>query len=187
MTTTAPRPLIVGVCPRLSATGYAGEGWTAYAQAKKIAGQHRLSYLLAQTMTYVRRADLVALEGPDTRTGHWDEEIAGLRIMIQQELWRRGVPCAVVPAAAVARYAAGRSHAARGEIRSAVRERYRLEPEGPARYVMSSAVALWAMAEHHYVTPPAPVDGWHARALSLVRWPTLPPRDASGIVPARVA
>ncbi|MCM2579513.1 hypothetical protein, partial [Streptomyces meridianus] len=134
--TGASAPLVIGLDLSLTCTGVAGAEWVDYIRPKKLTGHPRLDFLVDQVATFIKRADLVVIEGPSFGGGvaHRHEDLAGLRVMIRHACWRRGIPYALVPPSCRALYAAGKGSASKGEVRTAIAERYGMECDGFARY-----------------------------------------------------
>lgn len=103
-----PQPLIIGLDLSLTCTGVAGAGWTAFIRPKNINGHPRLAYLTETIGTYIKKADLVVIEGPSFGPGvkHRHEDLAGLRVMVRHWCWQRQIPYAIVPPSCRALYAA---------------------------------------------------------------------------------
>jgi Holliday junction resolvasome RuvABC endonuclease subunit len=165
--------LVIGLDASLTCTGVAGDGWVDYIRPRHLAGHPRLAYLVQEVTSFIKMADLVVIEGPSFGGGvkHRHEDLAGLRVMIRHACWRRSIPYAVVPPSCRALYAAGRGNASKGEVRTAVQERYGVLLEGPARYDMADALTLAAMGLHHLGHQAADVPAANARGLLGVAWP----------------
>jgi hypothetical protein len=184
-------PLVVGLDVSLTCTGVAGDGW-ADALRCKGRGHHRLHWLASEVMERTRSADLVVIEGPSHghggQAGH--HELAGLWWMITHDLWRRGIPYAVVPPVLRTIYATGsgtpakdypksqRARIAKGMVRDAVAERYGFSCDGPGRYDKADAYILAMMGLHWLGWPAHVVPDSHRRALDSVTWPKL--REPAG-------
>ncbi|MFI0897092.1 hypothetical protein [Streptomyces sp. NPDC020983] len=167
-------PLVIGLDLSLTCTGVAGVGWADSIRPKNLLGHDRLAFLLDEVGTFIRRADLVVIEGPSFGGGvkHRHEDLAGLRVMVRQWCWSHTIRYAVVPPSCRALYAAGRGNAAKGEVRTSVTERYGIEFEGRARYDEADAYALLAMGLDWLGHPLAPVPEKNASALVGCQWPT---------------
>lgn len=172
-TATAARPLVIGVDLSLTCTGIAGAGWTDHVRPKNLTGHPRLAFLVEHIGSYLRHADLVVFEGPSFGPGvkHRHEDLAGLRVMMRHWCWKRGIRYAVVPPSNRALYATGRGNAAKGEVRTAVADRYGIHTEGRARYDEADALVLAAMGLHHLGHPLAEVPDRNATALIGCQWP----------------
>jgi Holliday junction resolvasome RuvABC endonuclease subunit len=166
------RPLVVGLDLSLTCTGIAGTGWTDHVRTK-LRGDHRLGYLVDTIGSFIRSADMVVMEGPSyghaNLGGH--EELAGLRCAIRLWCHRRDIPYGVVPPSSLKLYATGYGRASKGEIRSAIADRYGVETEGAARYDEADAYTALAMGLHHLGYPLADVPERNAKALDGCVWP----------------
>lgn len=169
-----PRPLVIGLDLSLTCTGVAGHGWTDKIRTK-LRGDARLAYLEEAVASFIRVADLVAMEGPSfghgALAGH--EDLAGLRVIVRRYCHRRGIPYAVIPPSNLKLYAAGRGNATKGEVRSAVADRYGIHTEGPGRYDEADAYTAVAAAYDWLGYPLAPVPERNRGALAGCAWPEL--------------
>ena len=166
------RPLVIGLDLSLTSTGIAGEGWTDHIRTKT-RGDFRLNYLAGQIGSFVRQADLVVMEGPSyghaALAGH--EDMAGLRVLVRQFCFRNKIPYAVIPPSTLKLYGAGYGKAAKGEIRSAVADRYGIHTEGAARYDEADAYVAMAAGMDWLGYRLADVPEKSAAALKGVAWP----------------
>jgi Holliday junction resolvasome RuvABC endonuclease subunit len=167
-----PRPLVVGLDLSLTCTGVAGADWTDHIRTK-LRGDTRLGYLEHHVGDFIKAADLVVMEGPSyghaALAGH--EDLAGLRVLVRRYCWRRQIPYAVIPPSNLKLYAAGRGNATKGEVRSAVADRYGIHTEGPARYDEADALTAAAAGLDWLGYPLAPVPERNAKALDGCAWP----------------
>lgn len=174
------RPLVIGLDLSLTSTGIAGEGWTDHIRTKA-RGDYRLHYLASEVSSFIKSADLVVMEGPSyghgALAGH--EDLAGLRTLVRQYCYRRRIPYAVIPPSSLKLYATGRGNAAKGEIRSAVADRYGIHTEGAARYDEADAYVAMAAGMDWLGYSLAPVPERQARALVGVAWPEQTPAVAA--------
>lgn len=166
------RPLVVGLDLSLTCTGVAGVGWTDNVRTK-LRGDNRLGYLVDSIGSFIKAADLVVMEGPSF--GHVGprahEDMAGLRCAVRLWCHRREIPYGVVPPSSLKLYAAGYGKAAKGEVRSAIADRYGIHTEGGARYDEADAYAVLAMGLHWLGYPLAEVPDRNAAALNGCKWP----------------
>lgn len=171
--TRAPR--VIGLDLSLTCSGVAGEGWAAFIRPKDLAGHPRLAWILAELRAYISGVDLVVIEGPSFGPGakHRHEDLAGLRVMARHACWKAGIPYAIVPPSNRAMYATGRGNAPKGEVRSAITDRYGIELEGGARYDMADAYALLAAGRDQLGYPLAPVPARNRLALAGCQWPDM--------------
>ncbi|MFD7016052.1 hypothetical protein [Streptomyces sp. NPDC059928] len=170
------RPLVIGLDLSLTCTGVAGADWTDHIRTK-LRGDARLGYLEAHVASFIKAADLVVMEGPSF--GHagprFHEDLAGLRVLVRRYCWRQGIPYAVIPPSNLKLYATGHGNAAKGEVRSAVADRYGVHTEGAARYDEADALTAAAAGLHWLGYPLAPVPERNASALDGCAWPEHPP------------
>ncbi|MFF9200005.1 hypothetical protein ACF09L_32840 [Streptomyces sp. NPDC014779] len=174
------RPLVIGLDLSLTSTGIAGESWTDRIRTKT-RGDMRLHYLVGQVATFIRAADLVVLEGPSyghgAMAGH--EDLAGLRVLVRQYCHRHQIPYAVIPPSTLKLYATGYGKASKGEVRSAVADRYGVHTEGAARYDEADAYVAMAAGMDWLGYQLAPVPERAAKALAGVTWPETTPAVAA--------
>jgi Holliday junction resolvasome RuvABC endonuclease subunit len=168
-----PRPLtVVALDVSLTCTGVAGVGWTDRIRTK-LRGDQRLAYLKTEIATFIRCADLVAMEGPSY--GHsgprFHEDLAGLRVLVRQYCHQHGIPYAIVPPSNLKLYTAGRGNATKGEVRSAVADRYGVHTEGAGRYDQADAYGALAAASDWLGQPLAAVPAKNRGALAGCQWP----------------
>jgi crossover junction endodeoxyribonuclease RuvC len=111
-------------------------------------------------------------------------ELAGLRTVVGQWLWARGVPYAVVAPATLKVYAtgsgatSGQNAVTKQDVRAAITATFgRLVHIGSDDE--ADAVALLAMTLDHYGQPLVDLPDSHRRALKSVRWPDIDPLTAS--------
>jgi Holliday junction resolvasome RuvABC endonuclease subunit len=171
-----PRPAltVIALDVSLTCTGVAGVGWTDRIRTK-LRGDERLAQLEDDIVSFIRSADLVAMEGPSY--GHsgprFHEDLAGLRVLIRRYCHRHHIPYALVPPSNLKLYTAGRGNAAKGEVRSAVADRYGIHTEGVGRYDMADAYGALAAALDWLGQPLAAVPEKNAGALAGCQWPDL--------------
>ncbi|MFD4273797.1 hypothetical protein R2B67_26145 [Streptomyces cyaneofuscatus] len=167
------RPLVIGLDLSLTCTGVAGEGWADYIRPKTLRGHPRLNHLVDEVTSFIKKADLVIIEGPSFGGGvaHRHEDLAGLRVMVRHACWRRSIPYAIVPPSCRALYAAGKGSAPKGLVRDEVARRYGIELDGVGRYDMADAYTLLAMGLHHLGHQLAEVPEKNATGLSGCQWP----------------
>ncbi|MFI8104739.1 hypothetical protein [Streptomyces sp. NPDC086023] len=171
----SPRPLVIGLDLSLTSTGVAGQGWTDRIRTKS-RGDARLAYLEDAVVSFIRSAELVVMEGPSF--GHAGprnpEDLAGLRVLVRRYCYRHHIPYAVIPPSSLKLYVAGRGNATKGEVRSAVADRYGVHTEGSARYDQADAYAALAAAYDWLGQPLAPVPERNRAALAKCAWPEHP-------------
>lgn len=167
------RPLlVVALDLSLTCTGVAGLGWTDRIRTK-LRGDERLAYLEAEVTSFIRPADLVVMEGPSY--GHagprFHEDLAGLRVLVRRYCHRHQIPYAVIPPSNLKLYTAGRGNASKGEVRSAVADRYDVHTEGVGRYDMADAYGALAAASDWLGQSLGAVPEKNAGALAGCQWP----------------
>ncbi|MFE2936687.1 hypothetical protein [Streptomyces sp. NPDC059278] len=167
-----PIPLVIGLDLSLTCTGVAGAGWSDIIRTKR-RGDDRLNHLLAAVADFVKRADLVVMEGPSyghaALAGH--EDLAGLRVLVRQYCYRHRIPYGVVPPSSLKMFATGRGNATKGEVRSGVADRYGHHTEGVGRYDQADAYTAMAMGLHHLGHQLATVPERALKALDGCVWP----------------
>ncbi len=171
--TARPRPLtVIALDVSLSCTGVAGTGWTDRIRTK-LRGDERLAYLESGIVSFIKAADMVAMEGPSY--GHsgprFHEDLAGLRILVRRYCHRHRIPYALIPPNSLKLYVTGRGNATKGEVRSAIADRYGIHTEGAGRYDMADAYGVLAAASDWLGQPLAPVPERNATALAGCQWP----------------
>ncbi|MGW4648098.1 hypothetical protein [Kitasatospora sp. NPDC004289] len=183
---TASAPLVIALDLALGTTGVAGLGWTDYLTSGQRRAEERLDYVLHRAQSFYRLADFVVIEGPAfsraTQVGH--DEMAALRWMVRTDLWKRRIPCAVVPPDNRTIFATGKARhrdaetrrsltpvQVKGLVRQAVADQYGIECDGRAKYDQADAYVLLAMGLHHLGHPQAALPDTHTRALAGVNWP----------------
>lgn len=171
---TNPRQLVVGLDLSLTSTGIAGDGWTANIRTKT-RGDARLKILQIGIADYIKLADLVVMEGPSYGHAHLagHEDLAGLRVIVRLYCYRNHIPYAIIPPSSLKVYATGNGRASKGEIRSAIADRYGHLTEGTARYDEADAYAAMAAGHDWLGHPLKPVPTSHRRALAGCQWPEL--------------
>lgn len=172
-----PRPLVIGLDLSLTCTGVAGAAWTDKIRTKVLRGDARLAYIEDAISGLLTAADMVAMEGPSfghgALAGH--EDLAGLRVIVRRYCHRRGIPYAVIPPSSLKMYATGRGNASKGEVRSAVADRYGIRTEGPGRYDEADAYTAVAAAYDWLGYSLAAVPDRNHSALAGVAWPAVTP------------
>ncbi|WP_432182081.1 hypothetical protein [Streptomyces sp. NBC_00063] len=185
-TAAGPRPLVIGLDMALGTSGIAGPGWTDTIRTGNLTGEQRLSYITDQAVSFYRNADFVAIEGAaysrSSQVGH--DELSGIRWLIRVDLWRRGIPFAVINPDSRTIYATGKARwkdeagqkltpkKVKGLVRDETAARYGMEFTGTTRYDEADAYVLMAMAMDWLGYPLAEVPPTHARSLKGVPWPS---------------
>ncbi|MEU0808746.1 hypothetical protein [Streptomyces sp. NPDC005970] len=183
-----PAPLVIALDIALGTTGVAGTGWTDTIRTGTRRTEDRLDHIVKAAASFYRHADYVAIEGPSygsaLQNGH--DEMAAARWMIRHDLWKRGIPYAIVPPDNRTIYATGKarwkhpetgrklsSAEVKGLVRTAVQERYGIPCEGPGRYDQADAYVILSMFLDQLGHALAEVPPTHSRALAGCQWPDL--------------
>jgi crossover junction endodeoxyribonuclease RuvC len=131
----------------------------------------RLSWLADKIAGLAQGIPLVIVEGPSYgsttgQRGH--HERAGLWWAITLRLWHDSVPFAVVPPAALKRYATGKGNAGKDDVLREVTKRFPWFTGGNDE---ADALILAAMGADHLGQPLTPMPATHRAALDGVQWP----------------
>lgn len=184
---STPPPLVIGLDVAIGTTGVAGTGWAEAIHAPHKTLHERIDHQLTEIKSYIRSADFVVIEGAafSKATLAGMDQLSAMRWMVRQELWKRGIPYAVVPPDNRTIYATGKARwkndtgtkltptQVKGLVRQNVADRYGVDCEGRWRYDKADAYILLAMGLHHLGRPLHDVPDTHSRALAGVDWPTL--------------
>lgn len=179
-----PRPLVIGLDVAIGTTGIAGEGWTDHIHATATSLHGRLQQQLDGITTFIRHADHVVIEGAAFSRSHLQgmDQLSAMRWMVRQELWKRGIPYAVVPPDNRTIYATGKARwkddagkkltpaQVKGMVRDNVSARYGVQIEGRWRYDEADAYTLLAMGYDRLGCPLAEVPATHSRSLDGCDW-----------------
>lgn len=169
-----PRPLVIGLDLSLTCTGIAGAGWSDIVRTKR-RGDDRLHYLVTAVGDFIKAADMVVMEGPSfghgAMAGH--EDLAGLRVLVRQYCHRHRIPYGVIPPSSLKMFATCKGNATKGEVRSAVADRYGHHTEGVGRYDQADAYAAMAAGLHHLGYPLAEAPERAVKALAGCVWPEI--------------
>jgi crossover junction endodeoxyribonuclease RuvC len=139
-------------------------------------GHLRLSWLADKIAGIARGIPLVVVEGPAFGAkGDAYHQLAGLWWVITLRLWDDGIPTAVVPPAALKRYATGKGNAGKDDV---LRETCRRFPTFGGGNDEADALWLAAMGADHLGHPLTPMPATHRAALAGVDWPALPALEA---------
>ncbi|QJT04398.1 hypothetical protein G9272_32285 [Streptomyces asoensis] len=183
-----PRPLLIALDAATIVTGTAGVGWTDHVHAPAKNLHERFAQQLEGCATFYRHADYVVIEGAAfSKNNTGADALAAMRWMIRQDLWKRGIPYAVINPQSRNVYATGKTRpvpttvpqkdrykVGKGMIRDVVHERYGLLTEGKHRYDESDAYMLLALGLHSlgHVLAEVPQE-WAEQALRGVEWHNL--------------
>jgi crossover junction endodeoxyribonuclease RuvC len=176
-------PQVLGLDLSLTCTGLAGAGWTAHLKpSAKLRGPERLLWIRARLADeFLNGVTLAVLEGPSFgsaagQRGH--HERGGLWWLVRCQLLTAGIPTAVVPPAARAKYATGRGNAGKADV---IREVTRRFPWFEGGEDEADALVLAAMGADHLGAPLAPMPAIHRTALAGVDWPALPALESEAL------
>ncbi|TMU98066.1 hypothetical protein [Streptomyces sp. DASNCL29] len=182
-----PAPLLIGLDVAMGVSGVAGVGWTDHVRCTAKGQHERFAYQLDGLSSFYRNADLVVIEGAAySKNNQGADALAAMRWMVRHDLWKRGIPYAIVPPDQRVKYLTGTTQpkdpatgkratgdVLKGIVRAAVADRYGLLTEGRWRYDEADAYALVAMGLHQLGAPVAEVSADCAAALAGCRWPDL--------------
>jgi Holliday junction resolvasome RuvABC endonuclease subunit len=154
-------------------------GWSVAVttiRAGELGGHARLENILIRLAALgLAHADLVIIEQAidNPRSPAANLKLAGLSWLVRHWLWRRDVPYALVPPMNRAKYATGNGRAKKPQVLAAVRTTYAAHVAHIDNDDEGDALAMLAMALHHYGEPLSPVPAKCSLALAGVAWPTL--------------
>lgn len=172
-------PFVLGVDLSLTSTGLAGIAVESEGQVHvetervqpRTKGHDRLEEILTTVVRAAVTAQLVVLEGLAFAAHDTGRQQAGLSWLLRHELWREGVPVALVPPANRIQYALGKGVGGKDLVLAAAVLRYRehvtLDGNDTA-----DAMVLAAMGSRHLGR--SVEDGLsakHLAALGKVVWP----------------
>ena len=187
--TAGPRPLVIGLDAATITSGIAGVGWTDHVHTKAKGLHERFAAQVEGCSSFYRHADYVIIEGAAfSKNNTGADALAAMRWMLRQDLWKRGIPYAVVNPQSRNMYATGklrpvprdvpqkdRYDVGKAMVRDAVHQRYGLLTAGRHRYDESDAYMLLALGLHSlgHVLAEVPA-AWAEQALRGVEWHNLP-------------
>ncbi|MGW5175853.1 hypothetical protein ACWERY_16010 [Streptomyces sp. NPDC004082] len=186
---TGTLPLVIGIDAATITSGVAGVGWTDHVHTNAKGLHERFAAQVEGCSSFYRHADYVVIEGAAfSKNNTGADALAAMRWMLRQDLWKRGIPYAMVNPQSRNVYATGkhrpvpstvpakdRYKVGKGMVRDAVHERYGLLTEGKYRFDESDAYILLALGLHSlgHVLAEVP-DEWAEQALNGVEWHNLP-------------
>lgn len=170
---------VTGVDLSLTAVGIArhqlGGTWytTTIKPPARLTGIDRLVWLLNKVSEHCVATQLVAVEGPSYGSGttgrqSGQHERAGLWWMVRHELWRWGIPVAVIPPATVKQFATGKGSADKDAMVLATARRF---PDFEGDNNAADALWLAAMGADHLGAPLVDMPQANRAALGKVVWP----------------
>jgi Holliday junction resolvasome RuvABC endonuclease subunit len=184
--------VVIGLDYSLTSTGLAriAQGQPGFHHRKavaspKLAEHDRLEWLGAEVVEYVAAADLVAMEAPawgaTSKTYH---QLAGGWWHVKHELWRLGVPVALVNVGSLKGYVTGSGVAGKDDM---IRETcHRFGTGFTGGNDEADALGLAAMAADQLGFAPAQMPAAHRAHLKKVPWPDMTRRVAKRYAPARL-
>lgn len=141
----------------------------------KLDGHERLDWMLAEIWSRAGLIGLAVVEGPSygnqgsgRQSGH--HERAGLWWLTTHTLWKHGIATAVVPPAALKKYATGKGNASKDAIMLATARRF---PDFAGDNNEADALWLAAMGADHLGEPVVAMPAAHRAALDAVKWPEM--------------
>lgn len=178
---------VVGLDLSLTSTGMSDGKTTHVVNTYPEEGlESRLNWITRRCISFVnfnselpgcRRAGLVVIEGAAFGSkGDAVDQLAGLRMLVRVELWRLGVPFAMVPPTTLKTYTTGNGRATKAQMVASLRARhgFDLTPYkiSQGKYDMADGYALAAMG-YARVGEPLPTTGPPAPMASMlaVKWP----------------
>lgn len=185
---TAARPglLVIALDVAIGTTGVAGDGWTDHVHTKHPTLHGRFAEQLDGCSTFYRHADFVIIEGAAFSKARFAgmDQLSAMRWMVRHDLWKRGIPYAVVPPDQRIRYVTGTTQpkdpatgkrasgaVLKGIVRAALADLFGVHTEGRWRYDEADAGVLYAMARDWLGSPLAVVPETHRAALAGCTWP----------------
>ena len=104
-----PRPLVIALDAATIVTGTAGVGWTDYVHSLAKNLHERFAQQLEGCASFDRNADYVVIEGAAfSKNTTGADALAAMRWMLRQDLWKRGIPYAVINPQSRNEYATGK-------------------------------------------------------------------------------
>lgn len=180
----AGAPLVIGLDVAMGISGVAGTGWTDHVRCTATGQHDRFAAQLNGLASFYRHADFVVIEGAAySKNNQGADALAAMRWMVRHDLWKRGIPYAVITPSKRLTYATGttvhydeqgerlKGLALKALVRAAVGERYGVLTEGRAKYDEADAYVMLAMGLHHFGYPLADVPERNAKALDGCVWP----------------
>lgn len=185
---TGPGPGLVTIAldVAIGTTGVASDGWTDHVHAKHPDLHGRFAEQLDGCASFYRNADFAIVEGAAFSKARFAgmDQLSAMRWMIRHDLWKRGIPYAVVPPDNRVKYVTGTTQpkdpatgkraggtVLKGIVRAAVADLFGIETEGRWRYDEADAAVLYAMARDWLGAPLAELPETHRAALAGVQWP----------------
>lgn len=168
----------VGLDLSLTSTGIAsivggfGPTTSTLKPPAKLTGLDRMHWIQDAIDRRCFGASLVIVEGPSYgsqsgQQGH--HERAGLWWLIQQQLWKAGIPTAIVPPSNLKKFATGAGNAGKDAVMIATARRF---PDFEGDNNAADALWLAAMGADHLGVPLVAMPAVNRAALDGVRWPT---------------
>jgi Holliday junction resolvasome RuvABC endonuclease subunit len=168
---------ILAIDPSLRSTGLAGVGWCE-SLTNKLTGHERLRLIKYSVRDYALGADMAVMEGPAYGAkGRSVHQLAGVWWIVAHQLWRMGVPYAVVDPRSLKIYATNNGNASKEEVAQAMSDlhptmTFETNDESDAYTLLTMAHQYYQIemtccgADHHY-----PDHNRVGQALGNVEWP----------------
>ncbi|MGA6223514.1 hypothetical protein ACPESV_24655 [Streptomyces umbrinus] len=181
-----PRPLVISLDVAIGTTGVAGAGWTDHVHTKHPDLHGRFAEQLDGIASFIRNADFVIIEGAAFSKARFAgmDQLSAMRWMVRHDLWKRGIPYAIVPPDNRVKYVTGTTqpkdpatgkrasgNVLKGIVRAAVAELFGTVTEGRWRYDEADAAVFYAMAMDWLGWPLVELPETHRAALDGVQWP----------------
>jgi hypothetical protein len=130
----------------------------------------------------VKEERLSAAGGRQPGSASTAHDLAGLHAVVEQGVWRRGVPYLDVAGPKIKKYATGRGNAPKEDVRLAAAKRLDQLAEC-ANGNESDALWLLVMTLAHYGLTLVQLPVVHQLALDAIDWPAVPGLDLKGLDP----
>lgn len=184
----ADAPKVIGLDLSLTAPGVAGNGWaetltspvrpgTEWRKRKNPAEEarvrtgyrhHRIQWIRESLHPYLTGARLVVMEGLSFDSHDTDRQNAGLSWLVRHDLWRRGIPYALVPPSCLKQFVTGNGSADKALMVEMVADWFDwFDGDDNA----ADATGLWAMGATHLGARLGPLLPTQESALATVDWP----------------
>ena len=178
--------LTIALDVAIGTTGVAGDGWTDHVHTKANTLHERFAEQLDGIASFIRNANFVIIEGAAFSKARFAgmDQLSAMRWMVRHDLWKRGIPYAIVPPDNRVKYLTGTTQpkdpetgkrasgtVLKGIVRAAVADLFGVPTEGRWRYDEADAAVLYAMARDWLGAPLAVLPESHRAALDGCQWP----------------
>jgi hypothetical protein len=181
------RPKVLGLDLSLTAPGLACDGWAETLTVPHRVGPHRkrkdpreeaharvefvhyrIQWIRMSLADYLAGVSLVVMEGLAFDSHDTDRQNAGLSWQVRHDLWRRGIPYAVVPPTSLKQFVTGSGAADKALMVELVSDWFSwFDGDDNA----ADAVGLMAMGMAHLGCPLGVQQPHQDTAMSRVHWP----------------